>query len=306
MIIEVKNVTKKFKHITAVNQVSLEIPEGQFIAILGPNGAGKTTLVEMIEGIQKPTMGEIIINGKTWQRHEKELKQMLGICLQETQYMEKVTVLEMINLFACIYKIKKNVTSEFIEQFGLANFLKSYVLELSGGQRQKLSLLLALINDPEILILDEPTTGLDPNFRHEIWDLLLKYKSKGLTMILTTHYMEEADLLCDEVMLINHGRIINKGTKHELLAMLENKHKIIVEVREKQLLTAKLPCPFKIKWEPLTGIGEMSVDISEEADCIIKLIEYLRINNFTIEKLEIKHNTLEDVFINLTGETLNA
>ncbi|MFA5878833.1 MAG: ABC transporter ATP-binding protein [Candidatus Margulisiibacteriota bacterium] len=307
MIIKVKNVTKKFKNITAVNQVSLNIPSGQFIAILGPNGAGKTTLVEMIEGIQKPNTGEISIKGKTWAKHDQELKKILGICLQETQYMEKVTVEEMINLFACIYNIKKDYTDSLLLQFGLNKFLKSYVLNLSGGQRQKLSLLLALINNPEILILDEPTTGLDPNFRREIWDLLLKYKSKGLTLILTTHYMEEADILCDQVILMNHGSIINKGTKQELLALLENKHKILFEVKEKNSLTdlSAFPCPFKIKWNPLTSIGEINIDITEEADCLIQLFKYLKDLQLTIERLEIKHNTLEDVFINLTGETLS-
>jgi len=307
-MIKINNVTKKFKNIIAVNDLSLEIPTGQFIAILGPNGAGKTTLVEMIEGIQKPTHGEIFINNQTWQKHDKELKKILGICLQETQYMEKTTVKETIDLFKYIYKIKENNIDQVITKFGLNDFLNTYVLSLSGGQRQKLSLLLALINNPEILILDEPTTGLDPNFRREIWDLLLHYKKKGLTLLLTTHYMEEADLLCDKVIMMNHGKIVKSGTKTELLNLLDNKQKIMIEIKEKELLPnfEQNICTFKINWDLKTGIGQIAVDIHKEAECLAQIIHSLTKQNLTIDRMEIKHNTLEDVFITLTGETLSA
>ncbi len=307
-MIKINKITKTFKNIIAVNDLSLEIPTNQFIAILGPNGAGKTTLVEMIEGIQKPTHGEITINDKIWHKHENELKKILGICLQETQYMEKTTVKETIDLFQFIYKTNENNTNELISQFGLNDFLNTYVLSLSGGQRQKLSLLLALINNPKILILDEPTTGLDPNFRREIWDLLLHYKKRGLTLLLTTHYMEEADLLCDKIIMMNHGKIVRSGSKNELLSLLDDKQKIIIEIKEKNLLPnfQNDLCSFKINWNYKLGIGQILVNINEEAECVAKLINDLKTQHLSIERLEIKHHTLEDVFIKLTGETLNA
>jgi ABC-2 type transport system ATP-binding protein len=306
MFIDIQNVSKSFKSLQAVNKVSLQIPQGLFLALLGPNGAGKTTLVEMIEGIQTPDSGSISIAGKTWQHHAKEIRNILGICLQETQYMEKVTVSETIRLFAEIYQTPMSEIQALITQFGLTEAQKQYVLNLSGGQRQKLSLLLSLINHPAILILDEPTTGLDPHFRREIWELLLAYKAKGLTLILTTHYMEEADILCDRIVMLNKGQIIRDGTKNELLQTLDAKHKIIIEIKEKELLPTLAPlfAPLEIQWQTEPGLGQIKTN--DPTTVLPKLLSLLKAQNLTINNLEIKHNTLEDVFISLTGATLDA
>jgi len=217
-VIEVKNVFKSFKTVQAVRGVDLTIFPGEFVALLGPNGAGKTTLVEMIEGIQKPDSGEIRILGKPWKGHEKELRQVIGLSLQETRYIEKLTAWETLRLFASFFQLGKERVEEVIKLVGLEEKRQAYTVSLSGGQRQRLALSIALINHPRILLLDEPTTGLDPNARREIWEILRNLrKSSDTSMILTTHYMEEAEQLCEQIVIIDEGLILREGTMKELL-----------------------------------------------------------------------------------------
>jgi len=217
-VIEVKNVWKSFKTVQAVKGISLNIPKGQFVALLGPNGAGKTTLVEMIEGIQKPDRGEITIMGKHWKGNEDTLRRIIGLSLQETRFIDKLRVTETLQLFASFFNLGKKRVNEIIEIVGLEDKRRSYVVNLSGGQRQRLAIGIALINTPAILLLDEPTTGLDPNARREIWDILRKLKKMSETsMILTTHYMEEAEKLCDYIIILDNGVILREGTIDQLL-----------------------------------------------------------------------------------------
>jgi ABC-2 type transport system ATP-binding protein len=217
-VIEVKNVVKSFKTVQAVRGINLRIFQGQFVALLGPNGAGKTTLVEMIEGIQKPDQGEIFILGKKWKGNEDELRQVIGLSLQETRFIDKLTVRETVRLFASFFELGDARVEEIIYVVGLEEKKKSYVVNLSGGQRQRLALGIALLNDPKILLLDEPTTGLDPNARREIWAILQELKDRSQTsLILTTHYMEEAEKLCDRIVIIDNGLILKEGTLKELL-----------------------------------------------------------------------------------------
>jgi ABC-2 type transport system ATP-binding protein len=233
-VIEVKNVHKSFKAVHAVCGVNLNIHEGQFVALLGPNGAGKTTLVEMIEGIQKPDQGEILIMGKKWKGHEDELHRIIGLSLQETYFIDKLTVRETLRLFASFYDLNSRHVDEIIETVGLQDKQKSYVAHLSGGQRQRLALGLALLNQPKILLLDEPTTGLDPNARREIWEILLQLKEQTrASLILTTHYMEEAQQLCDHIIIIDKGKILAEGTLLELLK--EDQGEKVVQHRKKTL-----------------------------------------------------------------------
>jgi ABC-2 type transport system ATP-binding protein len=218
MVIEVKDVWKSFKTVQAVKGISLNIPKGKFVALLGPNGAGKTTLVEMIEGIQRPDKGEIKIMGKHWKGNEDELHRIIGLSLQETRFIDKLRVTETLRLFASFFNMGKTRVEEVIELVGLKEKRKSYVVNLSGGQRQRLAIGIALINTPAILLLDEPTTGLDPNARREIWDILRKLKEASETsMILTTHYMEEAEKLCDHIVIMDNGVILKEGTIGQLL-----------------------------------------------------------------------------------------
>jgi ABC-2 type transport system ATP-binding protein len=217
-VIEVKNVWKSFKTVQAVKGINLQIPRGQFVALLGPNGAGKTTLVEMIEGIQKPDSGEIFILGKRWKGNEDELHRIIGISLQETRFIDKLRVTETLLLFASFFKLGAERVEEVMNLVGLEDKKRSYVVNLSGGQRQRLALGIALINNPSILLLDEPTTGLDPNARREIWEILLKLREKSETsMILTTHYMEEAEILCGYIVIMDKGVILREGTMKQLL-----------------------------------------------------------------------------------------
>lgn len=222
-VIEVKNVWKSFKTVQAVKGINLQIPKGQFTALLGPNGAGKTTLVEMIEGIQKPDTGEITITGKHWKGNKDELHRIIGLSLQETRFIDKLRVTETLQLFASFFNLGKVRVNEIIEMVGLEEKRKSYVVNLSGGQRQRLAIGIALINSPAILLLDEPTTGLDPNARREIWDILHKLRKVTETsMILTTHYMEEAENLCDYIVIMHNGVILREGTLDQLLREAKN------------------------------------------------------------------------------------
>jgi len=217
-VIEVRNVHKSFKTVHAVRGISLCIKPGQFVAILGPNGAGKTTLVEMIEGIQKPDKGEIFIQGLTWKGNEDYLRRIIGLSLQETYLIDKLNVLETLHLFASFFGLGEDRCLEVMHLVGLDEKIKAYVVNLSGGQRQRLALGIALLNSPKILLLDEPTTGLDPNARREIWTILRKLKEQYSTsLILTTHYMEEAEQLCDYIVIMDHGIILKEGTLTELL-----------------------------------------------------------------------------------------
>jgi ABC-2 type transport system ATP-binding protein len=219
-IVDVRNVHKSFRDVKAVKGVDLSINRGEFVALLGPNGAGKTTLVEMIEGIQQPDTGEIFIDGKQWKNHQHELHQVIGISLQETRFIEKLTSFETMLLFASFYSLGTARVEEVMHLVGLDEKKKAYVSNLSGGQRQRLALGVALLNKPPLLLLDEPTTGLDPNARREIWHILLQLKKEfNTSLILTTHYMEEAEFLCDRIVIMDQGLILSQGSINEILSM---------------------------------------------------------------------------------------
>jgi ABC-2 type transport system ATP-binding protein len=223
--IEVKNVIKSFKDVQAVRGISLSIQPGEFVALLGPNGAGKTTLVEMMEGLKKPDSGEILIQGKNWHKHEKELRKIIGLSLQETRFTEKLTIRETLRLFASFFRLGDDRVDEVIALTELESKQKAMVGTLSGGQRQRLALAVALLNYPQVLFLDEPTTGLDPHSRLDLWNILKGLKDEGkTTLILTTHYMEEAESLCDHIIIINEGKILREGCLTDLLD--ENSHNL--------------------------------------------------------------------------------
>jgi len=216
--IEITNVVKSFKDVQAVRGVSLTILKGEFVALLGPNGAGKTTLVEMMEGLRKPDEGEILIQGMTWKKKEKELRKIIGLTLQETRFVEKLTIRETLRLFASFFDLGEEQVNKAIALTQLESKQKALVGALSGGQRQRLALAVALLNDPQILFLDEPTTGLDPHARRDLWNILKDLKANGeTTLILTTHYMEEAESLCDRIIIIDEGQILREGRLDELL-----------------------------------------------------------------------------------------
>ena len=305
-VIEVKNVWKSFKTVQAVKGIDLHIPEGQFVALLGPNGAGKTTLVEMIEGIQKPDRGEISIMGKKWKGNEDELHKIIGLSLQETRFIDKLRVSETLLLFARFFNLGRERVKEIIDIVGLEEKNKSYVVNLSGGQRQRLAIGIALINNPAILLLDEPTTGLDPNARREIWEILKTLKASAKTsMILTTHYMEEAENLCDYIIIMDNGVILREGTLQQLLE--DDSHEKVVEfTAERALLHEELASsdlPFNI--HPGETHEKGFVTLTDFDTELPAFMAFMRSRNISLKHMECRRKTLDDLFVSLTGRKIN-
>ncbi len=304
IVIEVKDVYKSFKTVDAVKGISLKIHKGEFIALLGPNGAGKTTLVEMIEGIQKPDKGEIFILNKHWKGNEDELHNAIGLSLQETHFVDKLTVDETLKLFASFYELKKERVDHIIHIIDLEEKRKSYTANLSGGQRQKLALGIALLNNPKILLLDEPTTGLDPNARREIWTILNGLKEKSRTsLILTTHYMEEAEQLCDYIVIMDYGKILSEGTLSQLLK--ESEEHYIDFTLEKSIFQNQLfkNSGFNVEWDQANNKGLLIMkDIESD---LPGFLTFLKENDLHLNSFESRRKTLDDLFINLAGRHLN-
>ena len=205
--------------IEAVRGLNLEIQTGECFGLLGPNGAGKTTTIEILEGLLEPTSGQVTIFGQTWKENERQLREKLGISLQETRLSEKLTVRETIGLFASFYREPRS-PAEVLEQMQLGEKADAWVGKLSGGQRQRLAVATALVGNPKILFLDEPTTGLDPQSRRQLWDIIREFQQAGGTVLLTTHYMDEAERLCDRLAIVDHGQVIAEGTPAELIDRL--------------------------------------------------------------------------------------
>ncbi|MEI6695764.1 MAG: ABC transporter ATP-binding protein [Bacteroidota bacterium] len=304
MIVEAREVYKSFKEVHAVKGISLDVAEGQFVALLGPNGAGKTTLMEMIEGIQQPDKGEILIAGKKWKGNEDALHHIIGLSLQETYFVDKLTVQETLRLFASFYDENKTRVSEVIELIGLDEKRKSYVVNLSGGQRQRLALGIALLNHPKILLLDEPTTGLDPNARREIWKILLELKKKSKTsLLLTTHYMEEAEQLCDYVIIMDKGSILKEGSVTQLLNN-ENGSKTIEFTLDGIYDEIYLSGIFsEFSWDSKTQKGLLHLnDMEKDMKTFLNTLER---NNLHLKDLECRRISLDDLFTSLTGRHLH-
>ena len=304
-VIEISNVSKSFKSLKAVRDLSLTIYQGEYVALLGPNGAGKTTLIEMIEGIQMPDAGQIAIMGKQWSQHAGALHHLIGLSFQETKFIHKLTAEETLNLFASFYKLGKSRTEEILDLVNLQTKRKSYTANLSGGQRQRLALGIALLNNPKILLLDEPTTGLDPGARRDIWDILEKLKKDyGTTMILTTHYMEEAEYLCDRILIMDQGAFLAEGTLDELIA--KHGHGEIIEIcldKKSDFTSQSIPGIRKMDWEIPAVKGKIFVN--SITDSLPQLINYASENGIKILELGCRKMTLDDLFISMTGRHLH-
>src|SRR3954468_14616477 len=217
--IVVRGLRKQFPNILAVAGVDLTVASGEVFGLLGPNGAGKTTTLEMIEGLTRPDAGQITIAGLTWERNAHEIRARIGVQLQATSLYNKITPREALNLFGSYYPRRRG-TEELLELVQLRDKADAYHVTLSGGQAQRLALALALVNDPEVVFLDEPTAGLDPQGRRSLWEVVRKMKAEGRTIVLTTHYMDEAEALCDRLAILDKGKILNSGTPAELIASL--------------------------------------------------------------------------------------
>jgi ABC-2 type transport system ATP-binding protein len=218
--LRVSGLYKSYDDVKAVNGLSLEVQPGECFGLLGPNGAGKTTTIEICEGLTSADSGDVEVLGRRWASHASELRQLLGIQLQDTQLSDKLTVIETLRLFRSFFSEGPS-EEEVIDLVELREKRSARVGALSGGQKQRLALACALVGQPQLIFLDEPTTGLDPQARRQLWDLIREFKRAGRTIVLTTHYMDEAEVLCDRVAIVDHGKIITEGTPLELMASIE-------------------------------------------------------------------------------------
>jgi len=297
-----RGLVKRYSDVVAVNGLDLEIRAGECFGLLGPNGAGKTTTIEILEGLNVADAGSVEVLGQCWGAgHDRALRQRLGIQLQETKLTDKLSVLETVTLFRSFYD-HGPTPEEVIRRVQLEEKSNAWVVKLSGGQRQRLSVACAMVNDPEVLFLDEPTTGLDPQSRRQLWELIEGYKRLGRTVLLTTHYMDEAQRLCDRVAIMDHGQIIALGTPRELIASLGADH--VVEFRVEGEIepgaVEKLPGVTQARIE---GAG-VALIVREPHVAIPALLAELERRHLPLAALTTHHATLEDVFVSLTGRTL--
>ncbi len=289
-ILEVRHLSKHFKQVVAVDDISFAIDPGVCFGLLGPNGAGKTTTIEMIEGITEPTNGEILYRG---QARDQRFIQEAGIQFQSTSVMERLTSKEVLTLFHQLYP-RTIPLDDLIEQCELEPLLNQMVNQLSGGQKQRLMFALALINDPEIVFLDEPTTGLDPQSRRNLWNRIQGIKEQGKTVVLTTHYMDEAEVLCDYLVIIDKGVIIAQGSPRELMKAHFDHFYVCID---KQDFTPSAN-HFGEPWTEYEGhieIQSRSVDVT---------LQHLLESDVTLNSLRVRNPTLEDLFLKLTGHHL--
>ena len=293
---------KRFTDVTAVNGVDLEVFVGECFGLLGPNGAGKTTTVEILEGLTKSDQGEVELLGQRWNGgDDRALRERIGVQLQETQLAEKVTVVETLRLFRSFYQRGHSV-EDVIRTVALEEKRDSRVGKLSGGQKQRLAVACALVSDPELLFLDEPTTGLDPQARLSLWDIVEKFRTRGGTILLTTHYMEEATRLCDRVAIMDHGKVIALGTPAELIASLGADQ--VIEFSVTNALTEdKLTNLPAVK--NLHKRGEVyALTVSEIGIALPALLAEIKQQQSEVVTLTTHQATLEDVFVSLTGRML--
>ena len=300
-----RNLVKRYGDVVAVAGLDLEVHRGECFGLLGPNGAGKTTTIEILEGLTTPDSGDVEVLGERWgQGRDRALRARLGIQLQETQLSDKLTVEETLRQFRSFYPEGPSV-NEVLRMVELESKRSAWVSKLSGGQKQRLAVGCALVGRPDLLFLDEPTTGLDPQSRRQLWDLLVQYRAGGGTILLTTHYMDEAELLCDRVAIVDRGRVIALDTPRALVASLGAEHVVQFALADPartpdQATLAALPGVRDVR----TDNGAWSLATSEVHLAVPALLAALGSRGATLSQLSTHSATLEDVFVALTGRHL--
>jgi ABC-2 type transport system ATP-binding protein len=296
-----RGLVKRYADVVAVNGLDLEVIRGECFGLLGPNGAGKTTTIEILEGLTEPDAGEVEILGTTWAREGDELRERLGISLQETQLAEKLTVGETVRLFRSFYRRGRD-PEKVLAQLSLDEKSKARVGKLSGGQKQRLAVACALVGDPEMLFLDEPTTGLDPQSRLQLWQQVVDFRAGGGTVLLTTHYMDEAERLCDRVAIVDRGKVIALGTPAELISTLHAAN-VIEFAAEPEIDEASL--------RALPGVTEAyrkgpnwALPVGNLAQTVPLLLALIERSGARLVHLTTHQATLEDVFVAHTGRAL--
>jgi ABC-2 type transport system ATP-binding protein len=296
--IEVTDLAKAYGELQAVDGVTFDVGEGEFFGILGPNGAGKTTILEMVEGLRRPDAGTITVLGQSpWPRNAGLLPR-IGVQLQSTAFFERLTAREQIHTMASLYAVAPNVADEWLERVGLGDKADTRVGDLSGGQAQRLSIACALVHDPEVVFLDEPTAALDPQARRNLWELLAGLNDSGRTVVLTTHYMDEAEVLCDRVAIIDHGRILELDTPANLVRGLDAPTRITVAAGQ---LTPE-------EADGINGVDEVTED---PAGVVLSTREPVAVLTALAQQerlagIQVQTGTLEDVFLSLTGREYRA
>ena len=303
--LRVSGLRKAYADVVAVDGLDLTVRSGECFGLLGPNGAGKTTTIEICEGLTEPDAGEVEVLGRRWDRDERALRERLGIQLQDTQLAEKLAVDETIRLFRSFYARGRDV-NEVIDVVQLGEKRASRVGKLSGGQKQRLALACAIVGDPELLFLDEPTTGLDPQSRRQLWDLIVELRASGRSIVLTTHYMDEAERLCDRVAIVDHGRVIALGSPRELIASLGAEHVVEFTLHDapSSALTAESMRALDGVKEAREHGGRWTMEVTQLARAVPALLAELSRRGRTLGELATHSATLEDVFVSLTGRQL--
>ncbi len=300
-IIQVDGLTKRYKEFVAVDHISFNVERGKIFGILGPNGAGKTTTLEMMEGLKTITEGNAMIDGISVKDDPQAVKHKIGVQLQSSSFYDLMNLKELLEFFGSLYGRKVDAMG-LLEKVALTDKWKNQAKELSGGQRQRLSIAIALVNDPVVIFLDEPTTGLDPQARHHLWDLIRSIQAGGTTIILTTHYMEEAELLCDTIAIMDSAKIVAMDTPTGLLQKIEQKATISFHLKQ-QIDTAalgKLAAVVSVEQAKDTII----MHTTQVQDSLKALIDYDRTASLHFTDLQVHEANLEDVFLALTGKRL--
>jgi len=310
LAIETNRLKKKFGNLVAVDEIDLEIPQGKLFGFLGPNGAGKTTTISMLSTILPPTSGNAFILGYDLEKEAKEIKKHIGVCPQEIVLYERLTARENIHLIAQMHgmnkKDYKERTEELLEKMNLLERADDLVKKYSGGMKRRVNVLMAVIHEPDVIFFDEPSAGLDPQSRRVVWDFIKDFQKKNCTILLTTHNMEEADDLCDELVIIDYGKIIAHGRPNELKQRLGEGDVIEFKVEEKNRpkrdeIISRLKQLDFIKWAKKVGKGRI---ILNGLDCLRRISEIMDAVQVKMLDISIRKNTLEDVFLDLTGRRL--